>query len=60
MIRKDQLVFESEPLDEELVLLGPVDSTIYLNWFLSEYKKSDHKRSRLIDTGSKNTNKSAE
>ena len=29
--RKDQLVFESEVLNEELVLLGPVDATIYVS-----------------------------
>ncbi len=29
--REDQLVFESGPLDEELVLLGPVDATIYVS-----------------------------
>lgn len=28
--REDQLVFESGPLDEELVLLGPVEATIYV------------------------------
>ncbi len=27
--RKDQLIFESEALNEDLVLLGPVDATIY-------------------------------
>ena len=27
--RKDQVVFESDPLDKELVLLGPVNATIY-------------------------------
>lgn len=29
--RKDQLVFESAALDEELILLGPVDATIYVS-----------------------------
>ena len=28
--REDQLVFESDPLGEELILLGPVDATIYV------------------------------
>lgn len=29
--RKDQLIFESETLLEELVLLGPIDATIYVS-----------------------------
>jgi putative CocE/NonD family hydrolase len=29
--RKDQVVFESGPLDKELVLLGPINATIYVS-----------------------------
>ncbi len=31
IVRKDQAVFEGEPLDKPLVLLGPVDATIYVS-----------------------------